>query len=61
MRKIISQETQRAIRRDYAERTEDGFRYSVSEVATRNGVSVHYVCKLVKRWGLRRYCIRGVA
>jgi transposase len=61
VRKVISVETQRAIRRDYADQGEDGYRYSVSEVATRNGVSVHYVCKLVKRWGLRRYCIRGAA
>jgi hypothetical protein len=59
MRKVISVETQRSIRRDYAELDGNGYKYSVGEVAERNGVSVHYATKVAKNWGLRRYCIRG--
>jgi hypothetical protein len=59
MRRVIPQDTQRAIRRDYAERDGNGYRYNLDEVARRNGVSVHYACKVAKNWGLRRYCIRG--
>jgi hypothetical protein len=59
VRRVIPVEIQRAIRRDYAEIEGNGYRYSVGEVAQRNGVSVHYACKVAKNWGLRRYCIRG--
>lgn len=57
-----SVDTQRAIRREYAERTESGgWRYSLSEVAQRNGVSVGTVAKIAKTWGLSRYLTRGAA
>lgn len=59
MPRQIPVETQRAIRRDYAELDGSGYRHSLDEVAQRNGVSVHYATKVAKNWGLRRYCIRG--
>jgi AraC-like DNA-binding protein len=57
----ITWETQRAIRRDYAERNGEGWRYSLAEIAERNGVSVSYLSKVVKRYGLARYQTRGAA
>jgi AraC-like DNA-binding protein len=57
----ITWEVQRAIRRDYAERNGEGWRYSLAEIAERNGVSVSYLSKIVKRYGLARYQTRGAA
>ncbi len=52
----------RAIRRDYAERQEDGsYRYELPAVAERNRVSVSMVSKVARQWGLRRYLCRGAA
>jgi transcriptional regulator with XRE-family HTH domain len=51
----------RWFRRDYAERNGEGWRYSLAEIAERNGVSVSYLSKIVKRYGLARYQTRGAA
>jgi hypothetical protein len=57
-RKLTPQQD-RAIRVDYVDRDADGqYRYSVAQVAARNGVSLSMVEKVCRRWGLRRYLTR---
>ena len=56
----IPVDVQRAIRRDYAARDAEGhWCYSLSQVASRNGVCVDTVTRVRKAWGLRRYMTRA--
>lgn len=58
----LSPQQERAIRVDYVEKDADGqYRYSMSQVAQRNDVSLSMVDRVCKRWGLRRYLTRGRA